>query len=132
MKASRIGLVLAAVVIVAVVAAVIGSRQGGNQQGGSQAPGSYDDFAKCLTDNGVRMYGAYWCPHCQNQEKMFGESWKYVTSIECSLPNAAGQTPECSSAGIKGYPTWEFSDGSRIEGEMPLQRLGEKSGCSLG
>jgi hypothetical protein len=94
-------------------------------------PGKYDDFAKCLTDSGVKMYGAYWCPHCLNQKKAFGNSWKYVDYIECSLPNAAGQTQECNKAGIEGYPTWEFSDSSRLEGEVSFEGLSVKSGCAL-
>jgi hypothetical protein len=28
--------------------------------------GKYDNFAKCLTEKGVEMYGASWCSHCQN------------------------------------------------------------------
>src|SRR3989344_3569664 len=39
-------------------------------------PGKYDPFAQCLTDNGAKMFGAYWCPHCSDQKKMFGSSWK--------------------------------------------------------
>ncbi len=94
-------------------------------------PGKYDDFAKCLTDNGVKMYGAYWCPHCLNQKNAFGNSWKYVDYIECSLPNRAGQTQECNKAGIEGYPTWEFSDGGRLEGEASFEGLAVKGGCTL-
>jgi len=35
----------------------------------SKLPGKYDDFAKCLTQNGVKFYGTYWCPHCNNQKR---------------------------------------------------------------
>lgn len=98
----------------------------------SSEPGPYDGFAKCLTDKDVKMYGAYWCPHCANQKREFGSSWKYVDYIECSLPNNAGQTEFCKQAGVKGYPTWEFADKTRVEGEISLQYLGEKSGCALG
>jgi hypothetical protein len=96
----------------------------------SNAPGPLDDFAKCLTEKGVKMYGAYWCPHCQNQKKMFGNSWQYVNDIECSLPNKAGQTKECADEGITGYPTWDIS-GERIPGELSLKTLSEKTGCVL-
>ena len=34
----------------------------------------YDAFARCLKDRQVKMYGAYWCPHCAEQKEMFGES----------------------------------------------------------
>ena len=93
--------------------------------------GKYDDFAKCLTEKGVKMYGAYWCPHCQDQKKEFGRSWKKVNYIECSLPNNAGQNAECDTAGIQNYPTWEFADGERMKSVLPLTQLSQLSGCPL-
>lgn len=96
-------------------------------------PGEYDVLAQCLTDKGVKEYGAYWCPHCQKQKKDFGNSFRKLTYIECGLPGGskAGQTLACDQANIKGYPTWVFPDGSRIEGPQALQTLAEKSGCPL-
>ena len=42
----------------------------------------YDAFARCLEDRQVKMYGAYWCPHCAEQKEMFGESfdWRRIWS----------------------------------------------------
>lgn len=85
-----------------------------------------DDFAKCLTEKKVVMYGAAWCPHCQNEKKAFGDSFKYVTYVECPV-----ETKRCLDEGINGYPTWTFSDGSRVEGEMGVKRLSEKTQCAL-
>lgn len=99
--------------------------------GCSSGPGKYDAFAQCLTEHNVKMYGAYWCPHCLNQKEDFGKSWQYVNYIECSLPGNQGQTEICATAGITGYPTWEFGDGSRLSGEVPLSTLSRMSGCSL-
>ncbi len=93
--------------------------------------GEYDSFAKCLTEKNVKMYGAYWCPHCQNQKKLFGSSWKYVTYVECSLPNAQGQTDECKAAGIEGYPTWDFGSGERQSGELTIAQISQLSGCPV-
>lgn len=90
-----------------------------------------DTFAQCLTKSGAKMFGAYWCPHCLNQKKMFGDSWKYVNYVECSLPNKGGQTQECKDENINGYPTWEFADGSRLSGEVALSVLAQKSGCNI-
>jgi len=95
-------------------------------------PGKYDEFAKCLSEKGVKFYGAYWCPHCNNQKQMFGESFQYINSIECSLPNRAGQTAFCTQAGIRAYPTWEFGDGRRFEGELSFEQLSQYSGCKIG
>jgi hypothetical protein len=33
--------------------------------------GKYDLFAQCLKDKDAKFYGAFWCPHCQNQKAMF-------------------------------------------------------------
>jgi|TARA_Y100000310_G_scaffold343261_1_gene450036 glutaredoxin len=93
--------------------------------------GANDEFAKCLTENNVKIYGAYWCPHCKDQKELFGNSWKHVDYIECSLPNNAGQTAVCSQAGIQSYPMWEFSDGSRVLGYQTLEGLSQLSNCNL-
>lgn len=94
-------------------------------------PGKYDEFAKCLQGKGVKFYGAFWCSHCQNQKRTFGKSQKYLPYIECSSPDGKSQLPVCSQANIDAYPTWEFADGSREVGEVPLSALAEKSGCQL-
>jgi hypothetical protein len=93
--------------------------------------GQYDEFASCLSENGVIMYGAYWCPHCNSQKQMFGNSWSQVNYVECSLPNNAGQTQECIESKINSYPTWEFQNGLRIEGDLPLEKISSLSGCRL-
>lgn len=98
-------------------------------KGGASDP--YSSFATCLSDNGVKMFGAYWCPHCQDQKKLFSGSWEHVNYVECSLPNAAGQTQECTNQGIQSYPTWEFADGNRISGVLSLEQLSSLSGCEL-
>jgi hypothetical protein len=89
------------------------------------------EFSECLTDKGVKMYGAFWCPHCAQQKSMFGSGFERVTYIECSLPDKSGQTQACKDANIQQYPTWEFSDGSRKEGVQTLGELSKRSGCAL-
>ena len=46
--------------------------------------GEYNTFAKCLTEKGLVMYGTDWCPHCQNQKALLGDSFDYITSRACS------------------------------------------------
>lgn len=113
------------VVVPIVIFALVVSKNQPSQNG------QYDNLAACLTEKGTKMYGAYWCPHCQDQKKLFGSSFAKVTYIECSLPGGQGQTQVCQDAGINGYPTWEFGDGSRMEGALSLETLAQKSGCSL-
>ena len=90
---------------------------------------NYDEFAKCLTSKKVKMYGAYWCPHCAEQKKDFDNSWKYVNYVECAVPGS-GQTEVCLLENIRAYPTWDFN-GERIEGKLSFEVLAEKSGCEL-
>lgn len=97
----------------------------------SNAPGIYDEFATCLGNNGAVFYGAFWCPHCADQKALFGSSAKNLPYVECSTADRQGQTQQCIAAGVASYPTWEFVDGSRLNGVVPLQQLAAKTGCSL-
>jgi len=97
----------------------------------SAKPGEYDTFAQCLADEGAIFYGAFWCPHCGEQKDMFGNSVDFLPYKECSLPDGQGQTQECIDADIKTYPTWEFTDGTRLEGVQSFEKLSEKTGCEL-
>lgn len=94
-------------------------------------PGELDSFAQCINDSGAKYYGAFWCPNCKNQEAMFGRSARLLPRIECSTPDGKSQLPVCQEAGIQGYPTWDFADGTRETGTIPLDRLAEATNCQL-
>lgn len=90
-----------------------------------------DAFAQCLSDNGAKMYGAWWCPHCERQKELFGKSFSKITYTECSVPGSKEMNQVCKDAKIEGYPTWEFKDGTRVSGEQTLEDLGKKTECTL-
>jgi hypothetical protein len=90
-----------------------------------------DAFAKCLTAKQAKMYGAYWCPHCEDQKEKFGSSFQYAPYVECGIKGSKGIEPVCTQANIKRFPTWIFADGTRVEGSHELEFLGEQTGCSL-
>jgi hypothetical protein len=94
--------------------------------GASGKPGGLDAFAQCLREQRVRFYGAFWCPHCQQQKAMFGVSQRWLPYVECSTPDGRNQTAFCHNNGIQQYPTWEFPDGSRETRELSLSYLAEK------
>ena len=93
--------------------------------------GKLDGFATCIKDSGALFYGAFWCPHCQNQKAMFGASAKYLPYVECSTPDGSSQLPICNDAGVQGYPTWKFADGTIKTGEVPLAELAAATNCPL-
>ncbi len=86
--------------------------------------GAYDEFAKYLTEQEVKMYGTEWCSHCKNQKKLFGSSFQYIDYIDCDQNRR-----ECLSAGVQGYPTWEIN-GLNYPGEQSLERLAQLIGYS--
>lgn len=94
-------------------------------------PGKFDTFATCIKDSGATYYGAFWCPNCKNQEAMFGKSARLLPRIECSTPDGKRQMPVCQEADIQGYPTWDFSNGTRVAGTQTLEKLSELTNCPL-
>ena len=95
------------------------------------APSIYDEFAQCLTEEGVTMYGAWWCPHCERQKEEFGDAFSFVNYVECSPAGTRSMSAACKAEGIEGYPTWEYADGSRVSGEQRLETLATQTGCEL-
>ncbi len=119
------------VILLLVLGTIISVVSGVGKDSSSNIPGKYDEFAICLKDKGAVFYGAFWCPHCQTQKKMFGKSAKFLPYVECSTPDGNGQTQICIDKNIEGYPTWEFADGSRLNGEVSLATLAEKTSCII-
>lgn len=126
MKTSK-SILITGIILIAIIIGIVGFSSIGNVTKSFE----YDDFTKCLTENNVKMYGAYWCSHCKDQKQMFGDSWKHINYVECSLPNMAGQNQICRQANIKAYPTWEFEDRKRIEGTLSFKQLSRHSNCEL-
>lgn len=90
-----------------------------------------DEFATCLKDREVTFYGAFWCPHCQDQKALFGKADELLPYVECSTPDGKDQTKICKDKEITTYPTWVFADGTIETGEHTLAELSGKTGCGL-
>ncbi|MBI2629434.1 hypothetical protein HYW74_05100 [Candidatus Pacearchaeota archaeon] len=118
-------LIIVAVLIIIGIAYFLAFKENPND-------GKYDSFAQCLSEKNTTMYGAFWCPHCKEQKKAFGSSWQYINYIECSTPDGNAQLQICKDANIDGYPTWQFADGTRRDGFVPLADLARITNCSLG
>ncbi|MGB3405576.1 MAG: vitamin K epoxide reductase family protein [Microcoleaceae cyanobacterium] len=85
-------------------------------------------LAEHLNSIDAKMYGAYWCAHCQTQKALFGkEAVSEMPYIEC---DASGKNPQpqlCQAAQITGYPTWEIN-GEQYSGVQSLNDLARVSG----
>ena len=94
-------------------------------------------LAEHLTRSRVKMYGAYWCPHCYEQEQLFGkEAWERIDYVECGEDALKKPQPQvCSQAGIEGFPTWSIplgggsaNDGKLDAGIKKLSQLARLTG----
>lgn len=113
-----------------VVALAAGGIAVAKYRGRNVPPDARFDLAQCLTEKNAKFYGAFWCPHCAQQKKLFGKAISKVLYVECAVPgNQQTQTQACKEANISGYPTWTFADGSRLSGEQSLRTLADKTGC---
>ena len=98
-------------------------------------PGKYDEFAQCIVDSGTKLYSAWWCPHCSEQKKDFGDSFKILDEggvhVECSPGGIRYFSEFCKSQDISGTPTWKFPDGTKQSGKLPLEVIAQKTNCTL-
>ena len=84
-------------------------------------------LATHLNDSGARFYGAYWCPACQEQKKLFTASVDRLPYIECTPEGRGGpRAVDCLTRNIEQYPTW-IIDGQRHTGVVSVGRLGRLS-----
>ena len=82
--------------------------------------GQWDDFAKCLNEKEVVIYGNMkTCKYTQHQAGMFGSSFKYLNYMDFS------KNPE-----VKITPTW-YVNGEKYEGELSFEKLSELTGCDI-
>tara|TARA_Y100000310_G_C20606724_1_gene775882 strand:+ start:273 stop:662 length:390 start_codon:yes stop_codon:yes gene_type:complete len=97
--------------------------------------GELDDFAKCLNEKGLKMYGSYTCAICKKQRELFGPSFELVGEIECHPRGENPETERCLKMDIKKTPTWILEEDGveikRLDGYQTIETLSELSGCSV-
>ena len=99
--------------------------------------GKYTDFAQCIYDKGMRMYGSLGCSFCAKQRAMFGDAAEYIKEIECDPRYPNPQTDLCIGKNISRTPTWIHEDGKGNEikrfdpGVLSLEELSAETKCKL-
>jgi len=87
--------------------------------------GRYDSLARCLTANGAIMYGSAGCQACQYQMSLLGESFKYISEVDCIQ-----QYQVCMNQQIGATPTW-LINGTLVAGVQTPGQLANLSGCGI-
>lgn len=88
-------------------------------------PAKNEEFARCLSEKDVVMYGTDWCSYCQQQKQSFGTSFQHINYVNCDV-----SPQECEENDVEGYPTWKI-DGHTFSGVQPLERLSRLTQCEL-
>ncbi|WP_218571989.1 vitamin K epoxide reductase family protein [Pseudomonas xionganensis] len=71
----------------------------------------------------ARFYGAFWCPACQEQKRLFGSSAKRLPYVECAPNGSKGLVVRaCLDANVSGYPTWVIR-GRRYQQVLSVEEL---------
>jgi glutaredoxin len=118
-------IIFAVVAVIVVVFIAVGGIMA-YRSNNNKASVNYDNFAKCLAEKNVVMYGAEWCSHCKAQKEAFGSSFQYIKYVECTTNESV-----CKAKNILGFPTWISDKGELFEGEQSMAKLAEISGCQL-
>lgn len=90
-----------------------------------KGPGDYDEFAKCLTEKDVIVYGNDFCSYTTNQLGYFGKSKKFLNYVKC-----VNNEELCDEKNIEVTPTWEI-DGKTYPQVQTFEKLSILSGCEI-
>ncbi len=88
-------------------------------------------FSECLAEKGMKVYGAAWCPHCQNLIASFGGKELIAPIyIECSDSerNPTENAELCEQEDIQGFPTIKVN-GEIYEDSRTFEGFAEATGC---
>ena len=81
-----------------------------------------EELAKCIGENSL-IYVQLGCHACETQEKIFGKSYNYLTTIDCFFEKEV-----CIEKGIRGTPTWIINEKEYL-GVRAIDELKELTGC---
>jgi len=103
-----------------------------NMLQGDVSPKNVDPFAKCLTREGVGMYGSNSCTFCMRQKSLFGASFEYINYVDCE---ETMNRETCDLFNINAYPVWikanaQGKEVARLEGMRTFSELAETFGCT--
>ena len=105
-------------------------------QTGTPVKKDYTSFVNCLNEQGVIYYKSFRCSNCKRQEKLLGDAYLKLNSVECHPDGPNGNPELCLEKDVDKTPTFilepEGTEIKRLEGLQPLEKLADFAGCGLG
>ena len=87
-------------------------------------------FAKDLSDAGIRFFGAAWCQFCTTQKELFEDGAQFLDFIEVTNPDRSLNEIGIEE-GIQSFPTWDFGNGIREISLLSLEQISQISGIDI-
>lgn len=104
-------------------------------QTGNVTQKDYTTFVQSLNEEGVVYYKSVKCNNCKRQEKLLGDAYTKLNSVECHPEGENPQPDLCLSKGINKTPTFilepEGTEVSRLEGLQPIEDLANWAGVPV-
>lgn len=91
MKKQYTFILILVILVLGIVAIAIWSNKKAHTDTNPPLTSALTTVGQCLTDKGVKFYGAYWCPHCAVQKALFKTTMKTVPYVECALTGPEAQ-----------------------------------------
>jgi hypothetical protein len=85
-----------------------------------------DSFAECLSIKWVRMYWTSWCSLCNEQKKLFWDSFDKVWFIDCDK-----ERQHCLDVWVRWFPTWIDQNWNQYPWTQQLKKISDISWCPL-
>ncbi len=84
-----------------------------------------EKVAKWIGEHSV-LYFSPSCPHCLEQEKIFGSNLKYLNMVDCTKEENRQKCIEALGSDLR-VPTW-IIDGQKYVGVQSIEKLKELTG----
>ncbi len=88
-----------------------------------EAAHTIEDFAKCLKDSGIIMYGVDTCDFCAQQKRRFGAAFDHIEYVNCQFNQEF-----CTENGITNFPSWKIGDTVKV-GVLSFSELETLTNC---
>lgn len=105
------------------------------QVGGAPVKEDYSALVQCMNERNVTYYKSVRCNNCVRQEKLLGDAYLRLNSVECH-PDGENPNPElCLAKGVDKTPTFIIEESGsevrRLEGMQSIRSLADFAGCPL-
>jgi uncharacterized membrane protein len=134
--AKHVQKITAQMMIPVVIAGVVAAGVMYFAQTGTVVEEDHSELVACMNDAGVTYYKSFKCSNCKRQEKLLGDAYSALRSVECH-PDGPGGSADlanfCLSKNVTHTPTFILEqDGEEIDRVVGLQSidaLAEFAGC---